>query len=320
MFSKQWNHFPSADKQLKAWLDPGNTGLTELSSLNPYDASASCDLFSNMTSGETYTLQKLRNNSAGYITGHNYLKISNYAEKFTQTKQTLLSAVSIGIAKSVSTTDNQNSKIKLQVFQEDSIYGLPAQELVTMSLPLSLLSPVKMNFINLDNPLVVKGNYFIGYEIDYTNSTDTFAVYNAPDRLKINTNKAYAKQSGYWKPFYSIPEFGISTSLLIHSLGCESTLSSEENPPPGSEVNKFQVLYPQSGIANYVYLKNNGIEEFVTITLYDIQGKKLFILEQMVTSVPRIISLENHNSGVYFMTIESQIGIQVIKIRINKAG
>jgi hypothetical protein len=49
-------------------------------------------------------------------------------------------------------------------------------------------------------------------------------------------------------------------------------------------------------------------------------GKKLFILEQMVTDVPRIISLENYNSGVYFMTIESQSGVQVIKIRINKGG
>jgi hypothetical protein len=167
---------------------------------------------------------------------------------------------------------------------------------------------------------VIKGNYFIGYEIDYTNSTDTFAVYNTPDRFKINNNKAYAKQNGYWKPLYWIPEIGISTSLLIDAHGCESTLSSGENPPPGSEVNKFQVLYPQTGISNYVYLKNNGIEEFVTITLYDILGKKLFILEQMVTSVPRIISLENHNSGVYFITIQSQSGVQVIKIRINKAS
>jgi hypothetical protein len=226
----------------------------------------------------------------------------------------------MGIAKAESSADNQYSIIKLQVFKEDSIYGLPGDELLSMNLPLNLLSAVKMNFINLDNPMVIKGNYFVGYEINYTNSTDTFAVYNTPNRTKISNNKAYAKENGFWKPFYSIPEIGISTSLLIDSHGCESTLSSVVNPPPGSEVNKFQVLYPQSGISNYVYLKNNGVEEYVKITLYDIMGKKLFILEQMVTDVPRIISLENYNSGVYFMTIESQSGVQVIKIRINKGG
>jgi lysyl endopeptidase len=320
MFAKQWNHYSTSDKQLKAWLDPNNTGITELNSINPYDTTVSCDLFSNLTSGETYTLQKLTNSSGGYITGHNYLKMTNYAEKFTQTKQTLLSAVSLGIAKSQSVIDNQYSNIKLQVFEEDSVYGLPGQELISMNLPLNLLSPEQMNFISLDNTMVIKGNYFIGYEIDYTNSTDTFAVYNTPDRKNIYTNKAYAKQNGYWQPYYSIPEIGISSSLLINSHGCESTLSSGTTPPPGSEGNKFQVLYPQSGISNYVYLKNNGIEEFVTITVYDILGKKLFIMKQMVTAVPRIISLENYNSGVYFLTIESQNGTQVIKIRINKTS
>jgi len=318
MFNKQWNHYSSTDKQLKSWLDPDNTGVSELSSINPYDTTVSCSLFSNMTPGESYQLQKTGNSSGGYITGHNYLKINNYAEKFGQTKQTLLSAVSIGIAKAVSPINNQYSNIKLQVFEEDSVYGIPGQELISMNMPLNLLSPDQMNFINLDNPMVIKGNYYIGYEINYTNASDTFAVYNTPNRLTINKNKAFAKINGYWKPFYGIPEIGISTSLLINSHGCESTLSSGENPPPGSEVNKFQVLYPQTGISNYVYLKNNGTEEFVTITAYDILGKKLFILEQMVTSVPRIISLENHNSGVYFLTVKSLNGTQVIKIRINK--
>ncbi len=318
MLSKQWDHYSQPEQQLKAWLDPNNTGMNELSSLNPYDTSLACDLFSNMTAGETFTLQSIGNTSGGFLTGHNYLKINSYAEKFTQTTQTLLSAVSLGIAKAESSSGNQYSNIKLQVFKEDSVYGLPGDELVSMNLPLNLLSPEKMNFISLDNPMIVKGNYFVGYEINYTNIADTFAVYNTPDRKNISKNKVYAKQNGYWKPVYSIPEIGISSSLLINSHGCESILSNIVNPPSDNEVNKFQVLYPQSGISNYVYLKNNGIEEYVKITLYDIMGKKLFIINQMVTDVPRVISMENYNSGVYFMTIESQGGVQVIKIRINK--
>jgi lysyl endopeptidase len=320
MFSKQWNHYSSPSQQLKTWLDPNNTGINELSSLNPYDTIVACDLFSNLTTGETYTLQKFGSSSGGFLAGHNYLKITNYAEKFIQTKQTLLSAVSLGIAKDVSGAENQNSIIKLQVFKEDTIYGLPGDELLSMNLPLNLLSPDQMNFIILDNPMIIKGNYFIGYEINYSNATDTFAVYNTPDRKNISKNKAYAKENGYWKPLYSIPEIGISSSLLINSHGCESTFSTIVNPPPGNEVNKFQVLYPQSGISNYVYLKNNGVEEYVRITLYDIMGKKLFILDQMVTDVPRIISMGNYSSGVYFMTIQSQNGVQAIKIRINKGG
>lgn len=320
MFNKQWNHYSSANQQLKTWLDPDNSGLTQLSSFSPYDSTLSCSLFSNMVSGDKYTLQRIGNGAGGFISGHNYLKISNYAEKFEQTKQTLLSAVSVGIAKSVSLVNNANSMVKIQVYEEDSIHGLPSQQLASTSLPLNLLSPVKMNFISLDNPLVVKGKYFIGYEINYTNSSDSFAVYNTPNKQKIDSNSAYAKENGFWKPFYAIPALGISTSLLIDSHGCESILASGANPPPGNETNKFQVLYPQTGISNYVYLRNNGVDEFVSIILYDILGKKLSIQQQMVTSVPQVISLQNYNSGVYFLTIESLKGIQVIKIRINKAG
>ena len=145
-------------------------------------------------------------------------------------------------------------------------------------------------------------------------------MYHTPNRLNINNNKAYAKQNGFWKPFYAIPQIGISTSMLIDSHGCESILAKGVTPPPDNEANKFQVLYPQTGISNFVYLRNNGVQEFVSITLYDILGKKLSIQQQMVTSVPQVISLQNYNSGVYFLTVESLNGLQVIKIRINKAG
>lgn len=317
MFNKGWNHYASADHQLKAWLDPDNTGISELGPLDPYDSSVSCALFSNAEPGENYVLQKLENLMGGYTTGHNYLKVTNYAERFGQTQQTLLSAVSLGIAKSVSPV---KSNVRIQVLEENPVSGFPGQELVSMSLPINLLSPSKMNHIELDNPLVIKGAYFIGYEIDYTNSSDTFAVYHTPDRMNVNNDKAYAKVNGAWKPFHGIPEIGISTSLLINSHGCESTFSKGENSPPGNEVNKFQVLYPQTGISNYVYLRNNSTEEFAEITIYDISGKKLSVQKTLLTSIPRMISLENHNSGVYFLTIETSSRKQVIKIRINKAG
>ena len=299
MFNKQWNHYSSANQQLKAWLDPDNSGITQLKSFSPYDSTIACSLFSNMLAGDNYTLQKTGNPSGGYITGHNYLNITNYAERFEQTKQTILSAVSIGIAKAISPTNNTNSNIKIQIYEEDSIHALPSQQLISMIVPLSLLSPVKMNFISLDNPLSVKGKYFIGYEINYINSTDTFAIYNTPlNKNNIGENKAYARQNGFWKPFYAIPQIGISTSMLIDSHGCESVLCNGHNPHHRGNEAKFQVLYPQTGISNYVYLKNNGAEEYVTDNCYMIYWvRKLFYpgANGHISSASAI-ALENYNS------------------------
>jgi len=316
MFSKQWDYYKTADQQLKIWLDPNSTGATEIAGLNPFDASNSCAQFTNGVAGEKYILQKVSNQFSGYKTGHNILKLSGYAERFAKTEKTLLSSVSIGVAKVSSVVSNANSKITLKVYGEDVASGLPGSELVTMDLPFSLLSAEKMNHIELESPIIIQKNFFVGYDIDYTNVTDTFAVYHTPDRLQISKNHAFAKEAGSWKPFYWIPKLGISTSLLINANGCQNTLAA--NPDSTSnEINKFEVLYPQSATSSYILLLNKGTEEYGQISLYDILGHKLFTEERMISITPREISLEHYHSGVYFLTIETVSARQVIKIRVN---
>ena len=318
MFSKQWDFYKTSDKQLKVWLDPNGTGISELTGLNPFDNNNSCSLFTNADVGEKYTLQKVANQSGGYKSGHNILKINGYAERFGKTEQTLLSSVSIGVAKVSSTVFNQNSKIILKVYDEDVKSGLPGSELVSMDLPFSLLSGKKMNHIELVNPIVISKNYFIGFDIDYSNQTDTFAVYHTPDRLQLNKNEAFAKSDGSWKPFYWIPELGISTSLLINANGCQNTLAIDDQPVVDEE-HKFEVLYPQSGVTNYILLRNKGTEEYGVISLYDILGRKLFTEEQMLSITPKIVSLGQYYSGVYFLTVETVNARQVIKIKVNNS-
>ncbi len=316
MFSKQWDTYKTSDKQLKIWLDPTGTGALEVAGLSPFDINNSCAQFTNAEVGEKFILQNVSNQSGGYKTGHNILRINSYAERFGQTEKTLLSSVSIGVAKVSSVVSNANSKITLKVYGEEVASGLPGSELVTMELPFSLLSGNKMNFIELESPVVVLNNFFVGFDIDYTNVTDTFAVYHTPDRLKSSKNNAFAKLGGNWKPFYWIPELGISTSLLINANGCQNTLATESNPD-GDEGQKFEVLYPQSALANYILLLNKGAEEYGVISLYDILGHKLFTEERMISVTPREISLDHYHSGVYFLTVETVNARQVIKIRIN---
>ncbi|MEI6678861.1 MAG: T9SS type A sorting domain-containing protein [Mariniphaga sp.] len=318
MFNKQWDYYKTSDKQLKFWLDPNNTGASELTGLNPFNSNNSCELFTNAIAGEKYTLQKISNLSGGYKSGHNRLKINGYAERFAKTDQTLLSSVSIGIAKISSKVINANSKIKLKVYDEDATSGLPGNELVSMDLPFGILSGAKMNYVELANPILIHNHYFIGFDIDYSNPTDTFAVYHTPDRTQIGGNEAFARYNGSWRPFYVIPELGISTSLLINANGCQNTLAID-NTPPVNQVQKFEVLYPQPGITNYVLLRNKGSEEYCSISLYDMLGHKLFIEQRMITSTPKAIAVGQYSSGVYFLTVETLHIRQVIKIKVNNS-
>lgn len=316
MFNKQWDFYKTSDRQLKIWLDPTGTGATEVAGLNPFDISNSCAQFTNSVVGETYTVQNVSNSSGGYKSGHNILKISSYAERFSKTDKTLLSSVSIGVAKLSSVLFNAKSKITLKVYQEDVASGLPGSELITMDLPYTLLSENKMNYIELVSPIVINKNFFVGFNIDYSNVTDTFAVYHTPDRLAFDKNDAFAKYNGSWKPFYWIPELGISTSLMIIANGCQNTLATD-GTPVGGEGQKFEVLYPQTAITNYILLHNKGTEEYGVISLYDILGRKFYSEEAMLTSTPKMIAVGQYQSGVYFLSVETINARQVIKIKVS---
>lgn len=318
MFNKQWDFYKTSAKQLKFWLDPNGTGTTELAGLNPFDISNSCSVFTNAVAGENYILQKVAGQTSGYKTGHNVLRISSYAERFGKTDQTLLSSVSIGVAKVSSKVMNQNSKITLKVYKEDANSGLPGTELVSMNIPFSLLSESKMNHIQLVNPIVIQNNYFIGYDIDYSNTADTFAVYHTPDRIQLNKNDVFVKSDGNWKPFYWIPELGISTSLLINANGCQNTLAIDNNPPVGDQA-MFEVLYPASAASHYIMLRNNGAEAYGTISLYDLLGRKFFTEDRVLSITPRPVILQHYQTGVYFLSIETVNTRQVIKIMVNNS-
>ncbi len=323
MLNKQWDTNKSTGYQLKYWLDPINTGATELAGLNPYNNSDSCTLFTNATSGERYLLQRFTSPLSGYISGHNRQKISSYAERFTKTQQTLLSSVSIGIAKMSSDVFNKNSKITLKVYQEDTKTILPGNELFSMDLPFSLLSEKKMNFIELNNPLLINNRYFIGFDINYSNSTDTFAVYTTSNRIQKSKNMAYAKVNGVWKPFYLTTELGISTSLLINANSCENTLAVGNAPNTPDNV----VIYSQNsviirqnmGLNDYLILENTGEEiKGAIINLYDITGRKLFENKQdLPQNSPVNVSPGQLASGLYFLTIESSKARQVLKFQVN---
>lgn len=315
IFNKQWDFYKSSDRQLKAWLDPINSGVSELAGLDPFDKSNSCSLFTNATTNEQFALQNVVNQIGGYKSGHNILKIDGYAEKFGMTDQTLLTSVSIGVAKVSSQVFNQNSKVKLKIYSEDLNSGLPGSELISMDLPFTLLSEKKMNYIQLPDPLVIHNNFYIGYDIDYSNVTDTFAVYHAADRVQVNRNKVFARLNGNWKPFYWIPELGISTSLMINANGCQNTLVVDNNPNPGG-ASKFEVLYPQSTASKYILLMNKGAEEFGVISLYDLIGRKLYSEERMLSITPRSVLLDNYRPGIYFLSVETLTAREVIKIKV----
>jgi len=313
MMAYQWNYSSLTTRQLKRWLDPINSGETKIEALNPYSSASTCDQFSDVVLDEGYELTKTVNGK-GYVTGHNYLKISSYAQEFDKTKETTISAFSVGIAKAVTSVNNSN--IAFQFYAVDETTGLPGDIVKTVKIPIRSLKVDAMNFFALDQPLMVKGKYYIGYDINYSNSGDTIALFNAVPRTSSDQNSAYCVKGGTWEPFYWIPEINLTTSLLIYSYGCGTTFAPVDPDPTPVGDTQFKIYYPNDPGLNILYLVNTGKEEYGRVIFYDLSGRKLSEEQRMLTTTPMELDCSQLRSSVYFVAVETISKKEVLKARV----
>jgi len=316
MLNKQWSYYSASNMQLAIWLDPSGSGSTSVNGLDPYATNPNpCELFSNVQYGEKYVKQKLADNS-GYITGKNSLKISAYAEKFNQSSQAELQAVAIAFSQTVTSPISAGKSFNLNVYDADPNTGLPNNVIATQSVSISNLQDSSMNYIPLTNPITTTGTFYVGYDLDYNNTQDSIAVFNAParDAATYPVNTAYGKIDGAWLPFDQIADIGIKTSLLIKAHACN--VLPTDVVDTNYHDKQFEVYYPTGGLNNYVYLQNNGAEGNAEISILDVMGRTLHQEQRYMTNEPVKVSIGNHNSGIYFIAVKTDKVREVMKVRL----
>jgi len=108
-----WADYPNEREQLKAWLDPGNSGVLTLDSYWSVDPLISVsEELSNTAPNEKDTL--ITGNLVwGYISGHNYLQIREFAEHFSFNGTKYIYAVNMNISKRNFALPDSKIKIKL---------------------------------------------------------------------------------------------------------------------------------------------------------------------------------------------------------------
>ncbi|MEI6277108.1 MAG: hypothetical protein WCP08_14010 [Prolixibacteraceae bacterium] len=315
MFHYQWDYSSPVTKQLKRWLDPSNTGEYRIESIDPIASGSACNQISDVSPGEKYELVKI-NNGKGYVSGHNSLRITSYAQEFDQTEKTTISAFSAGFAKAISGVNNTNSTVEFQFYKINENSGLPGVVLKTIKLPISSLKAGALNFFVLDQPLEITGKFFIGYNINYSNTSDSIALYHAPQRFNNDNNKAFCFVNGSWQPFYWVPEINLKTSLLINAYGCSTTFAQTPPAPVPVGNSQFKVYYPTDFTTNLLYLVNTGKEEYGRVIFYDIMGRKISENERMLTTTPMELNCSALESSVYCIAVETSSKREVMKVKV----
>ena len=291
-FDAAWDSYTDTDAQLKAWLDPDNTGTRILNNLEPFQGII--EMLSNIQPDDSTTIIPVAN--WGYISGHNSLYSSAFAEHYYRNGSKYIYALKLNVSKAYAS--NINSGIKIMVWEGDD---LPEQLIFEKDFYLFEFPPESETSIRLDTLILVDRHFFIGYSINYIEPSDTFALYTAIHD-DMSENSSFMSRHGSWE-YLNDGVRSYSASLAI------SPLVLDYYPENDSDYGEFPfeevTIYPNptSGILQ-ILLKNKP-EGDVYITIYNLTGNIIY-KEQVFQPEPNFQFHVNENirQGMYLMKLE----------------
>ena len=216
-----WEDYQDRSQQLKYWLDPADSGDENLDGYDPFESIwQTGDTISNINEGENLTLIKA-NLDWGYLSGHNSLLIELFAEKFNISGKKNLFGLFLNIAKLYYST--VSSKITINLWDGNNE---PDREVYNKEVLLVDLTQDVLNFVEFDSAVIVDNTFFLGYQIEYNNPMDTFALYMREN--SNGTNTALVNTESNWESVYAYSGGSISTSFDIRPLIFDSISSPFE--------------------------------------------------------------------------------------------
>jgi len=295
-FDRCWDDYYPPANQLRAWLDPGHTGITHIDHFDPYNYTIlSCDTLKNIAPGEKTGLKNL--DFGGYASGHNWLGINGFAEKFVLPDSATLSGVFLFPLKLYDFSSADGSYITLFVSsgnlsQENRIYS---EKILFTALKVN-----QLNFIPLWHYLPAKDTIYAGYEI-YYGSKDTFAVAQTLERAPGSANSAYVRYRDIWTPYDTV--FSVPASFYMGLQVCNLTwlkTTSEESTRPYAKV--FPV--PATGELNLVH--NGLFSGDIVARVFDLSGRLVWTSSLNADGNMTRFSFGFLNNGIYVLKITTR--------------
>lgn len=294
-FYKAWDSRSEDSCQYEVWLDPINSGTLSLDGYDPYEDEA-YERITNVESGE-YPAVEYYDGGNGYISGHNSLGITLYAEQFTGIQSASIKGVYIMPGQSVkSSTQTIDLIIWEGNTEPDNIVKRESD------IALNTLPENEEAYIEFDQEVEVEGTFFVGYEIDYSQaSIDSFAVYHsAGDNSKV-VNTMMLKENGSWQLGTEV--FGGENKSLWIDVLADMVIYGDTQIVSSDDEQEV-IVYPNPVInANTVYLdvQDQYIDYY---SIIDVSGRVLqTTIVQMEPSSALSIDLSGFPNGEFFIKV-----------------
>ncbi len=302
-FALSWNYRPEASKQLKAWLDPLNSGVTKLNGMYINSGKTLCQPYTNFTNSDTHATIPIMSGltKKGYYSGSNQAGFTEFAEQYKFSKNCVIQGISLGIAKAKTNPSNGTSLINIQIY---SGTNFPQTLLYSEKFDISKFYTNAMNYLSFQTPVNTQGNFFISYNISELQAGDSLVVYMA-NRKADSTNSYFLKNQSGWSIYNSQNLNGNGSALLAELNACDidDPLINSIVKTNSQEVSFFP--NPLYGNSLLDIKTRDSIDFTEAIEVYDLMGKKLEV-ETIITDPNNVrLNFSGKRNGIYFVRLNA---------------
>lgn len=300
--SKSWDYKSNSSMQLKAWLDPLNTGKKKINGYNPYSADTKCGAFTNFALADTTHLIRIEPTTPakGFYSGTNTEGIVEFAEKFAGFESCSIDGVSLGVAKSYLANANVDAWVEIKVYEGDEF---PTTLVYSENYSMKIFAKDAMNYLAFKESVNTCGDFFISYSLNLLNPTDTFAVYQA--KREEADNSFFVKTSNGWLDYKTVANTNAGSSLLMELVAC----NIDNNIPSSidSILSEFKIFpIPLSSGGKLTVQSKQIIEDASELRVFNLLGQQ----------VPFQLLSENEHS-IQLKLCNARMGIYFLQLRIN---
>lgn len=296
------------ERQLQYWLNPANNAAKTCSGLDPYEASPCFRLSNVHASGrqENATSSYLSGSKTDYLFGKKQADVIEYAEAYHANEEATLYGTYIVTPPAGENYTNMEVEITVysgtnqpttllyrETFRPNYLNRHPYKG--SFNEIEKSLNRAQESFISFEKPILVNGNFFVGYRFKKMPQNTDFAAYNLP-KGTTSKNTTWVKKGNEWKEANEISSIGFNTSLFIDPvLKYQSSVSNEaiEMATP--------ILFQQGARKGLIHLSLPTNQRKATYSLYTAQGK----LEEngKVNDPETTLDFGKYKSRVYFLTV-----------------
>lgn len=308
-FALSWDYRNEVNKQLKAWLDPRNFNPKTLDGMYLYSGKTLCTAKTNFLNSDTQAILQINTGlKKGYWSGTNLAGFTEFAEKYSFSKNCEVQGITFGIASVKIHTNEIVPNIDIRIYEGAD---KPEKLLYSESYDIRQFYPDAMNYIPFKSSVLTTGNFFVSFNISNLPSSDTLVVYMANRKLD-KTNSFYLKNSNGWSTYSTQNLNGNGSALLTELIACnvDDPFSSEKLLTELSGARFYP--NPVSGNSELNIQTDDEIECADEISVFDLLGKKQNIPCRLINPNNLSLNFSGKIPGIYLVHLEAG-GRQITK-------